>query len=80
MIFFFIKTTKHLDIRRDVKKFSPVGCCIDKLKKNSGYRQNKIHSMIKREVMFSISIVSTSSISNINTTPPHGSQYVCERT
>ena len=28
MVSFCIKTTKHLDIRRDVKKFSPVGCCI----------------------------------------------------
>ena len=42
MIFVCIKTTKHLDIRRDMKTFSPVGCCIDK-------RQNKIHRMIKRE-------------------------------
>ena len=36
MIFFSIKTTKHLDIRRDMKKFSPVGCCIDKLQKSGG--------------------------------------------
>ena len=51
MIFFFfcIKTTKHLDIRRDRNKFSPVGCCIDQMSKKSGYRQNKIHRMIKRE-------------------------------
>ena len=35
--FFCINTTKHLDIRRDIKKISPVGCCIDKLKKESGY-------------------------------------------
>ena len=40
MIFFFIKTTKHLDIRRE-KKFLLVGCCIDKRKKKSGCRQNK---------------------------------------
>ena len=53
MIFFCNKTTKHLNIRRDMKtKFSRVGCCIDKhekKKKQSGYRQNKIHRMIKRE-------------------------------
>ena len=37
MIFFFcIKTTKHLDIRRDMKKISPAGCCIDKLQKSRG--------------------------------------------
>ena len=37
MIFFFcIKTTKHLDIRRDMKKFTPVGCCIDKRQKSRG--------------------------------------------
>ena len=34
--FFFIKTTKHLDIRRDMKKFSPVGCCIDKRQRSRG--------------------------------------------
>ena len=33
---FFIQTTKHLDIRRDMKKISPVGCCIDKRKKSRG--------------------------------------------
>ena len=49
MVFFCIKTTKHLDIHRDMKKFSPVDCCIDKRQKKSGYRQNKIHRMIKRE-------------------------------
>ena len=49
MIFFFIKTTKHLDIRRDMKKFSPVGCSIDKRQKKSGYHHNKILRMIKRE-------------------------------
>ena len=31
---FFIKTAKHLDIRRDMKKFSPVRCCIDKRHKS----------------------------------------------
>ena len=36
MIFFCIKTTKHLDIHRDMNKFSPVGCCIDKRKKSRG--------------------------------------------
>ena len=36
MIFFCIKTTKHLDIRRDIKKFSPVGCCTDKRQKSRG--------------------------------------------
>ena len=38
MIFFFfcIKTTQHLDIRRDMKQFSPVGCCIDKRQKSRG--------------------------------------------
>ena len=37
MIFFFCtKTTTHLDIRRDVKKFSPVGYCIDKRQKSWG--------------------------------------------
>ena len=35
MIFFFcIKTTKQLDIRRDMKIFSTVGCCIDKHQKS----------------------------------------------
>ena len=34
--FFFIKTTKHLDIRKDMKKFSTVDCCIDKGKKSRG--------------------------------------------
>ena len=42
MISFRIKTTKHLDIRRDMNKFSPVVCCIDK-------RQKKFHRMTKRE-------------------------------
>ena len=36
MIFFCIKTTKHLDIRKDMKKFSLVGCCIDKRQKSRG--------------------------------------------
>ena len=36
MTFFFIKTTKHLDIRRYMKKFSLVGCCIDKRQKSRG--------------------------------------------
>ena len=35
MIFFCIKTTKHLDIHRDMKKFSQVGC-IDKRQKSRG--------------------------------------------
>ena len=34
MIFFCIKTTKHLDIPRDMKQFSPLGCCIDKHQKS----------------------------------------------
>ena len=34
--FFIIKTTKHIDIRRDMKKFSPVGCCIEKRQKSRG--------------------------------------------
>ena len=33
---FCIKTTKHLDIRRDMKEFSLVGCCIDKRQKSRG--------------------------------------------
>ena len=33
---FCIKTRKHLDIRRDMKKFSLVGCCIDKHQTNWG--------------------------------------------
>ena len=36
MISFCIKTTKHLHIRRDMKKFSPVGYCIDKRQKSLG--------------------------------------------
>ena len=36
MVFFFIKTKKHLDIRRDMKKFLLVGCCIDKHQTNRG--------------------------------------------
>ena len=36
MIFFCIKSTKHLGIRRDMKKFSPVGCYIDKRQKSLG--------------------------------------------
>ena len=37
MMFFCIKTTKHLDIRRDMKKkISPLGCCIDKRQKSQG--------------------------------------------
>ena len=36
MIFFYIKTTKHLDIGRDMKNFSAVGCCIDKRQKSRG--------------------------------------------
>ena len=37
MFFFGIKTTKHLDIRRDMKKKnSSVGCCIDKRQKSWG--------------------------------------------
>ena len=36
LVFFCIKTTKHLDIRRDMKKFSLVGCCIDKRQKSWG--------------------------------------------
>ena len=36
MIFFCTKTTKHLDIRRDMKKILPVGCCIDKRQKSRG--------------------------------------------
>ena len=38
--FFFINTTehieKHLDIRRDMKQFSPLGCCIDERQKSRG--------------------------------------------
>ena len=55
--FFSIKTTQHLDIRRDMKKFSSVGCCIDKRKKKSGYRQNKIHRMIKREHLSFLKVI-----------------------
>ena len=36
MIIVCIKTKKHLDIRRDMKKFSPVGCCIDKHQTSRG--------------------------------------------
>ena len=36
MNFFCIKTTKHLDIRKDIKKIPPVGYCIDKSKKSRG--------------------------------------------
>ena len=34
--FFCIKTKKDLDICRDIKKFSLVGCCIDKHQTSRG--------------------------------------------
>ena len=36
MIFFALRPQKHPDIRRDMKTFSPVGCCIDKRQKSRG--------------------------------------------
>ena len=36
MVFFALRPKKHLDIRRDRKKFSLVGCCIDKHQTNRG--------------------------------------------
>ena len=62
-----------------MKKFSPVGCCIDKHQKSWETIKIRFTGWSKRTLMFSISIVSTSSISSSNTKPPHGSQYVCER-
>ena len=34
--YFFFFALRHLDIGRDMKKFSPVGCCIDKRQKSRG--------------------------------------------
>ena len=53
MIFFCINTTKHLDIRRDMKKFSPVGCCIDKRQKFALYLILKIWSQKIQSVKIS---------------------------
>ena len=36
MLFFALRPKKHLDIRRDMKKFLPVGCCIDRRQKSRG--------------------------------------------
>ena len=42
-----------------MKKFSPIGCCIDKRQKSSGTVKIRFADDQKRTLMFSISIVST---------------------